>query len=44
MQKVYADSLNIGIYPQSFDIPQSIDVLLDCGTKDEGIFEYEEEF
>ena len=44
MQKVYADSLNIGIYPQSFEIPQSIDVLLDCGTKDEGIFEYEEEF
>jgi len=42
MQSVYADSLNLGIYPEPFDIPQSVDVLLDCGTNDKGIIEYEE--
>ena len=42
MQRVYADSLILGIYPESFEIPQSIDVLLDCGSKNESIEEYEE--
>tara|TARA_Y100000766_G_scaffold285181_1_gene306873 strand:- start:7818 stop:10079 length:2262 start_codon:yes stop_codon:yes gene_type:complete len=42
MKSVYADSLTLGIYPKSFDIPQTIDVLLDCGSKEEGIDEYEE--
>ncbi|MGB1307171.1 MAG: transglycosylase domain-containing protein, partial [Flavobacteriales bacterium] len=42
MQRVYADSLTLGIYPESFEIPQSIDVLLDCGSKNESIEEYEE--
>lgn len=42
MQKVYADSLRLGIYPESFEVPQSIDVLLDCGFKNESIEEYEE--
>ena len=42
MQSVYADSLNLGIYPEQFDIPQSVDVLLDCGTNDKGVMEYEE--
>lgn len=44
MQRVYADTISLGVYPKSFDIPQSVDVLLDCGGKDEGTFEYEEEF
>ncbi len=42
MQRIYADSLTLGIYPESFEIPQSIDVLLDCGSKNESIEEYEE--
>ena len=42
MQRVYADSLTLGIYPESFEIPQSTDVLLDCGSKNESIEEYEE--
>ena len=42
MQKVYADSLSLGIYPEKFEIPQSVDVLLDCGAKNEPIEEYEE--
>ncbi|MEC8274011.1 MAG: transglycosylase domain-containing protein [Bacteroidota bacterium] len=42
MQRVYADSLTLGIYPESFEIPQSIDVLLDCGSKDKSLEEYEE--
>jgi hypothetical protein len=42
MQKVYADTLTLGIYPETFNIPQSVDVLLDCGANDEGTIEYEE--
>ena len=42
MQRVYADSLELGIYPESFDIPKSIDVLLDCGSINKGLTEYEE--
>ena len=42
MKSVYADSLTLGIYPKSFDIPQTIDVLLDCGSNEESIDEYEE--
>lgn len=42
MQRVYADSLTLGIYPEPFEIPQSIDVLLDCGSKDKSVEEYEE--
>ena len=42
MKSVYADSLTLGISPKPFDIPQSVDVLLDCGSKDESIEEYEE--
>ena len=42
MKSVYTDSLTLGISPKPFDIPQSVDVLLDCGSKDESIEEYEE--
>jgi penicillin-binding protein 1A len=42
MQKVYADTLTLGIHPETFNIPQSVDVLLDCGANDEGTIEYEE--
>ena len=42
MQRVYADSLSLGIYPESFEIPQSTDVLLDCGSRNENIEEHEE--
>ena len=42
MQKVYADSLTLGIYPEPFEIPKSIDILLNCGSKDERVEEYEE--
>ena len=33
MQRVYADSLALGIYPEKFDISKSVDVLLDCGER-----------
>ena len=31
MQRVYADTLETGIYPIDFDIPKSADLKLDCG-------------
>jgi hypothetical protein len=33
MQRVYADSLELGLYAEEFDIPASVDALLDCGSK-----------
>ncbi|HIG32096.1 MAG TPA: penicillin-binding protein [Flavobacteriales bacterium] len=46
MQRVYADTLETGIYPIDFDIPKSIDVKLDCGEAIQGgnNEEFEEEF
>jgi penicillin-binding protein 1A len=46
MQRVYADTLESGIYPIDFDIPKSIDVRLDCGEAIQGgnNEEFEEEF
>ena len=46
MQRVYADTLETGIYPIEFDIPQSVDDRLDCGESIQGgnNDEYEEEF
>ena len=46
MQRVYADTLETGIYPIDFDIPQSVDDRLDCGESIQGgnNDEYEEEF
>ena len=34
----------LGVYPDKFDIPQSIDLISDCGSKDMGTIDYEEEF
>ncbi len=31
MQRVYADTLESGIYPTSFNIPKAVDVKMDCG-------------
>jgi penicillin-binding protein 1A len=31
MQRVYADTLESGIFPISFNIPKSVDVRMDCG-------------
>jgi penicillin-binding protein 1A len=31
MQRVYADTSETGIYPITFDIPQSVNLRLDCG-------------
>ena len=42
MQKVYADTLALGIYPEPFEIPKSVDILLNCGSKNERVEEYEE--
>ncbi len=46
MQRVYADTLESGIYPIDFDIPKSIDARLDCGEAIQGEkgSEFEEEF
>lgn len=47
MQRVYADTLELGIYPQEFDISKSVDVLLDCGERFQDLEEnnnFEEEF
>ncbi len=45
MQRVYNDSLELGIYPQEFDIPASIDILLDCQANKQGNENFlEEEF
>ena len=38
MQRVYADSLESGIYPIKFNIPKLVDVKMDCGE----LFETEE--
>ncbi len=46
MQKVYADSLKTGVYPVNFDIPRSIDIMLECSvdkSKNENNI-FEEEF
>ena len=46
MQRVYADTLESGIYPIDFDIPKSVDLKLDCGeaTNSIGTDEFDEEF
>jgi penicillin-binding protein 1A len=46
MQRVYADTLESGIFPIDFDIPKSIDARLDCGEAIQGEkgSEFEEEF
>jgi len=46
MQRVYADTLESGIYPIDFDIPKSVDLKLDCGeaTNSIGNDEFDEEF
>lgn len=47
MQRVYADTLELGIYPEKFDISKSVDVLLDCGEQYQDTEEnnnFEEEF
>ena len=31
MHKVYADTLESGIFPTNFNIPKSVDVRMDCG-------------
>ncbi len=31
MQRVYADTLESGVYPTSFNIPKAVDVKMDCG-------------
>jgi len=31
MQRVYADTLELGIFPISFNIPKAVDVRMDCG-------------
>lgn len=48
MQRVYTDTLELGIYPEEFDIPKSVDVLLDCGEQfrdlEQDLDNFEEEF
>lgn len=46
MQRVYADTLESGIYPIDFDISKALDVRLDCGEAIQGENgeEFEEEF
>ena len=47
MQRVYADSLELGFYPEEFDISKSLDMLLDCGEQFQDLEEnnnFEEEF
>lgn len=44
MQKVYQDSITLGIFPEKFDIPNSIDLMSDCGTHDQAMDLFEEEF
>lgn len=47
MQRVYADTLELGIYPKEFDVSKSIDVLLDCGEQFQDLEDnnnFEEEF
>ena len=33
MQRVYADTVNTGVFPVDFDIPVSINSKLDCGNR-----------
>lgn len=44
MSSVYADSTELGIFPENFDVPLSIDLVSDCGSQDNGTIDYEEEF
>jgi hypothetical protein len=44
MNRVYSDTTSLGVYPEKFDIPQSIDLISDCGSKDNGTVNFEEEF
>lgn len=44
MTKVYEDSTALGILPIDFDIPTKVDVLSDCGSKQQPIDTFEEEF
>ncbi len=47
MQRVYADTLELSIYPKEFDVSKSIDVLMDCGEQFQDLEEnnnFEEEF
>jgi penicillin-binding protein 1A len=46
LQRVYADTLETGIYPIDFDIPKAVDLRLDCGeaTNSIGADEFDEEF
>ena len=44
MNKVYEDSISLGILPIDFDIPSSIDVLTDCDTQQQSIDTFEDEF
>ncbi len=44
LQRVYADTLETGIYPIDFDIPKSVDVKLDCAEEVIGGDEFNEEF
>jgi hypothetical protein len=46
MQRVYADTLETGIYPIDFDIPNSVEEKLDCGEAIQGSDkeEFDEEF
>ena len=46
MQRVYADTLESGIYPIDFDIASAVDLRLDCGeaTNSIGADEFDEEF
>jgi hypothetical protein len=36
MQSVYNDSLELGIYPQDFDISHSVDLLMNCQANKQG--------
>jgi penicillin-binding protein 1A len=46
MQRVYADTLETGIYPIEFNIPKSVDLKLDCGevANSTASDEFDEEF
>ena len=47
MKSVYSDTLELGIYPEKFNIPSYVDVLLDCGEYnylDQEENNFEEEF
>ncbi|MEC8610125.1 MAG: transglycosylase domain-containing protein [Bacteroidota bacterium] len=44
MTKVYQDSTELGIFPVDFDIPTSLDIFSDCGSNQQSIDTFEEEF